>query len=105
MISVAPTSLFRSTLKPLARSACAYSSPGRNCSGKFFVPNDTVGLPAPGPLGLVVLGWLDDPQPAATTARLATIATARMLSLRRNGWIGRLRLPRRQEPTWRFRRW
>src|SRR4051794_35485736 len=78
MISVAPTSLFSCTLKPLARSAWAYSSPRRNCSGKFLVPKTTGGLPAPGPVAVLDVWLLDDPHPARPRAATTRNAAARV---------------------------
>src|SRR4051812_49951372 len=78
MISVAPTSLFRLTLKPFARRACEYSSPRRNCSGKFLVPKVSGGLPAAGPVDDPPPLGLDDPQPARARAPATRIAATRM---------------------------
>src|SRR3954447_16707822 len=78
MISVAPTSLFRLTLKPFARSACEYSSPSRNCWGKFLVPKVSGGLPAAGPVDDPPPLGLDDPQPARARAPATRIAATRM---------------------------
>src|SRR4051794_19366031 len=72
-ISELPMSDFSSTLKPLASSACLYSSPRMNCSVKFFVPIVIVGASDGAPPPFFDESELP-PQPASATIRTAIAA-------------------------------
>src|SRR5438067_2377536 len=73
----------RSTIKPFARNACAYSSPRRTCSTEFVFPRTMVGLPWPGRLPVLELAVRPASHAASKTVIAASSARTSVLRITR----------------------